>query len=203
MASNFNLEEFREVANGFFQAEGHISCRIKDNYFTPVLVINPNLSVKSLDFFLTLWHILGRTSSLSLIKNKNGKIVIRLSSESCSEILNNYSNFFNKIYGEKYIAFQKLSDIRRITSLHRNITNLDPSSLALAINIIYDLSADGTDRQYYLIEQLRLLSINNININLPVYTDNNKNISILFIIGFILGDGTLHIRLRKSDKRSI
>lgn len=68
LPSNFNVEEFREVANGFFQAEGHVSCRIKGKYFSPVFAVNQNFSAKSLEFFLTLWHVLGRTGSLSLIK---------------------------------------------------------------------------------------------------------------------------------------
>ncbi len=51
---NFNFEEFRIVANGVFQAEGHVSCRIRDNKFFPVFAINQNLSEESLNFFLTL-----------------------------------------------------------------------------------------------------------------------------------------------------
>jgi len=47
LPSNFHSEEFRLVANGFFQAEGHISCRIRDKYFTPVLAINQNELVAS------------------------------------------------------------------------------------------------------------------------------------------------------------
>jgi hypothetical protein len=43
----------------------------------------------------------------------------------------------------------------------------------------------------------------NSTVTLPKYTDIKSKITILFIIGFILGDGTLHIRLRKSDKGSI
>ena len=43
--SNFNSEEFRMVAIGFFQAEGHISYRIKGKYFYPVFVINQNLTL--------------------------------------------------------------------------------------------------------------------------------------------------------------
>ena len=93
------------VENGFFQAEGHISCRIKGKYFSPVFVVNQNLNQKSLAFFLTLWHVLGRTGSLSLITNKYGKIVIRLSYENWDTILNNYAEYFKFIFGEKYIAF--------------------------------------------------------------------------------------------------
>ena len=51
LPSNFNSEEFRMVANGFFQAEGHISCRIRGKYFSPVFVVNQNLTAKSLEFF--------------------------------------------------------------------------------------------------------------------------------------------------------
>lgn len=200
LPSNFNSEEFRLVANGFFQAEGHISCRIRDKYFTPVFAINQNLSPKSLEFFLTLWHVLGRTGTLGIIMNKHGKLVIRLSSESWDTILNSYSKYFNNIYGEKYVAFQKLSDIRRLTS---NKLTLDPISLALAIHIVYDLSADGVNRKLSLLDQLNLLGLNFTNVKLPTYTDNFTTPSILFIIGFILGDGTLHLRLRNSDIGSI
>ena len=51
LPSNFNSEEFRMVENGFFQAEGHISCRIRGKYFSPVFVVNQNLTAKSLEFF--------------------------------------------------------------------------------------------------------------------------------------------------------
>ena len=200
LPSNFNTEEFREVANGFFQAEGHISCRIKGKYFSPVFVINQNLTLKSLEFFLILWHVLGRTGSLTLIKNKHGKIVIRLSSENWDTVLNNYAKYFNLIYGEKYIAFQKLSTIRCLTL---NCLKLDPSSLALATQIVYSISSNGTARKLSLSEQLRSFFLNQTKIEIPNYTDNFNKVTVLFIIGFILGDGTLHLRLRKSDKGSI
>ena len=193
-------EEFRMVANGFFQAEGHISCRIRGKYFSPVFVVNQNLSTKSLEFFLTLWHLLGRNGSLTIVKNKYGRIVIRLTSENWDTILNIYAKYFNLIYGEKYIAFQKLSTIRRLTT---NQLKLDPSSLSLATHIVYSLSANGTDRKLSLSEQLNLFCLSPTNIEIPIYTDNFNKTSILFIIGFILGDGTLHLRLRNSEQGSI
>lgn len=200
LPSNFNSEEYRMVANGFFQAEGHISCSIKGKYFSPVFVVNQNLNPKSLDFFLTLWYVLGRTGSLTLIINKYGKIVIRLSSENWNTILNIYAEYFNLIYGEKYVAFKKLVTIRQLTS---NQLNLNHSNLALATIIVYSISCHGTERKLSLSEQLKLFSINSTNIDIPNYTDNYNKVSILFIIGLILGDGTLYLRLRKSDKGSI
>ena len=44
------------VANGFFQAEGHISCRIRGKYFSPVFVVNQNLTAKSLEFFFLFFN---------------------------------------------------------------------------------------------------------------------------------------------------
>lgn len=137
---------------------------------------------------------------MSITKNKNGNLVIRLSSESWETILNSYSKFFSNIYGEKYIAFKKLSDIRRLTS---NNLKLDPFSIALAIHLVYSISADGVNRKLSLLDQLKLLAFNFTNVKLPTYTDNFANISILFVIGFILGDGTLHLKLRNTDKGSI
>lgn len=78
LPSGFNSEEFRILANGFFQSEGHISCRIKGKYFIPIFVVNQILYEKSLELFLTLWHELGRTGSLTLTKNEQGKLIIRL-----------------------------------------------------------------------------------------------------------------------------
>ena len=47
LPSNFNPEEFRLVANGFFQAEGHVYCKIRGKSFTPILA----LTQKFKDFF--------------------------------------------------------------------------------------------------------------------------------------------------------
>ena len=93
-----------------------------------------------------------------------------------------------------------LSLSRHLTSNH---LRLDPSSLALATYIVYSLSANGTERKLSLSEQLSLFCISPTNIDIPNYTDNYNKVSILFIIGLILGDGTLHLRLRKWDKGSI
>jgi hypothetical protein len=75
--------------------------------------------------------------------------------------------------------------------------------LELATHLVYSLSADGKNRNLSLYDQLELLGYKFNKIELPKYKDNNKKVSIFFIIGFILGDGTLYLRLRNSDKGSI
>lgn len=156
--------------------------------------------------------MLGRTGTLSLTINKRHpeNIVIRLGSESWETILTNYVKYFDSIYGEKYVAFQKLAEIRHLTSknfstVSRSYSNCNDSlsDLNLAVHIVYDLSLDGRNRKLSLSEQLSLFNIIPRKMVLPVYTDNLSTPSILFIIGFIIGDGTLFLRLRNSDKGSI
>ena len=82
LPSIFNEESFRQCANGFFQAEGHISCRIRGKYFLPNFSLVQIVSAESLDYFLTLWHVLGRTSNLTITMSSSGLLIIRLSSEN-------------------------------------------------------------------------------------------------------------------------
>lgn len=52
---NFSGEDFRGLANGFFQAEGTVTARIRSKGFiSPIITLNQNLSKQSLAFFVTL-----------------------------------------------------------------------------------------------------------------------------------------------------
>ena len=61
---------------------------------------------------------------------------------------------------------------------------------------------DESSRKLSLSNQLNLLGLNSTDVaeTPPIYTDNFTTPLIIFIIGFILGDGTLPLRLRNSDK---
>jgi len=51
LPANFNAAEFRQLANGFFQAEGSVS--VHWLYLSPIIVLMAALPNKeSLDFFL-------------------------------------------------------------------------------------------------------------------------------------------------------
>ncbi len=67
LPDNFNYSEFRQLANGVFQAEGHISCRIRPglgNSFFPILNLVQNYSEESLNFlFLSLWPVLEQNAN--------------------------------------------------------------------------------------------------------------------------------------------
>jgi hypothetical protein len=64
LPDNFNYSEFRQLANGVFQAEGQISCRIRPgvgNSFFPIFNLVQNYSGDSLNFFFcTLWAVLDK-----------------------------------------------------------------------------------------------------------------------------------------------
>ena len=90
-----------------------------------------------------------------------------------------------------------------IKNLTSNPLNLNPSSLAKAIQIVYSLAVNGNNRKLSLSEQLALFGISQSKTDTPIYTDNFNKITILFIIGFILGDGTLFLRIRNSSAGSI
>ena len=95
LPEKFNHEEFRQLANVFFQAEGCVSARIKGLYISPVVVLTQNLSNESLVFFVTLWYYLGKVGSLSISISPTGKFVIRLASESWKDVLDVFMNCFN------------------------------------------------------------------------------------------------------------
>lgn len=61
---------------------------------------------------------------MTISKRNPENLVIRLASESWETILNNYAKYFDSIYGEKYVTFLKLAEIRRITS--KNLSRLRP-----------------------------------------------------------------------------
>ena len=64
------------------------------------------------------------------------------------------------------------------------------------------LSGTRKNKSYFFKKKI-ILKFKFNKIELPKYKDNEKKVSILFIIGFIIGDGTLYLRLRNSDKGSI
>jgi hypothetical protein len=75
----------------------------------------------------------------------------------------------------------------------------------LAIRLGYSLSLDGVNRKLTLPEQLTIFGLNTIKspIPMPIYTDNFNIPSVLFLIGFIVGDCSLLIRLRLVESGSV
>jgi hypothetical protein len=204
---NFNFNDFRQLANGLFQAEGYIGCRIRPGVgkvFFPVFNLVQNFSEESLNFFITLWIVLEKKCSLNVRFSSSGKLILILSSENWKNI-SYLKYYFSLCYGEKYINFAKLEDIRKL-SLSDIKTNI-----GLAVALAYNLSLVGNPKVVKLEDILSKLGLDKINTPAPTtqsgakqdYSDNKNLPTILFFIGFIIGDGVMHIRLRKTASGSI
>ena len=112
LPENLDFKKFQELANGFFQGEGYIGCRVRDTggkpSFLPVFTMNQNLNEKSLLFFVTLWHILGRSCSLYIETSSSGKLIIVIRSEDWNYILDVVCNYFTMTYGENLLTLLNL-----------------------------------------------------------------------------------------------
>ena len=140
-------ESFRQLANGFFQSEGTVSARLRANTVAPVITLGQNLNMESLKFFVKLWHELGKSGSLTFSSSQSGRWVVRLTTESWND-LTTYANYFDSVYGEKYIAWQKLNIIRHLMKLK------DDNSRIELVKLVYSLSASGNTRLLSLQDQL-------------------------------------------------
>lgn len=66
-------EEFQQVANGLFQAEGSITARLRGSAVKPLLSLGQALSPESLLFFTRLWFAVGKAGTLHLVLSDNGR----------------------------------------------------------------------------------------------------------------------------------
>lgn len=196
----FNHELFRKFANGFFQAEGYIGCRLRPGVgrgIFPVFEIAHNYNPAALVVFLTLWHVLGRKCNLYIIQSASGKFVIVLRSEDWTTILTIVWKYFNLGYGEKYVNFFKLKVI------HDYIKSNDPMIRAIAVTLAYNLTLYGAPKSKSLLEILKAIGLPTNDIKLPEFQDNSSIFETPFFIGLILGDGSLLFRIRLSSTGAV
>lgn len=77
--------------------------------------------------------------------------------ESWSAIISVLSEYFSFIYGEKFIALQKLSYIYKLKS---NL--IDDNNKILLLKLIYSLATSGTNRKLSSKEKLNSLNLNEV-----------------------------------------
>jgi hypothetical protein len=71
------------------------------------------------------------------------RFVIRLASESWEDVLGVFINYFNLLIGEKFVAFQKLVQIRELMVKFAN-----PINVSTALQLVYSLVEYGNPRKY-------------------------------------------------------
>lgn len=197
-----DFKDFQILVNGIFQAEGYVGGHfpyISQYNFRPKISIGKNASRASIDFFCLLWLVLGKKWRFSIDKTKENIYHITLLTCTWDPILKSIS-YFSYIYGYKYRGFLMLKDLRSLL-ISGNLTNETIANIIILgynlvelsksrISLNEKLLAVLNDKLYY---QKSSALLNN-------YTFNNRSLSMLFILGFILGDGNFSIRIRDTGK---
>jgi len=167
--------------------------------------MSQNYSKEALEFFVRFYHEIGQVGKLRIVATGSNKPHIIWRTESWEAILGNVTKYFSYIYGEKYLAFQKLSTIFELKS---SLSSISPPQgteekwrEATQIEIVklgYSLASSGTERLISLRSKLESLNLSFNGDSEPdtCYLDNPQVPSFLFILGFLLGDGSLLIRVR-------
>jgi hypothetical protein len=105
------------------------------------------------------------------------------------------------LYGEKYRAILKLRKIYELKNYIKN--NTDDMYKIQLVSLVYSLTAHSP--RYKVSFKDKLLSLNLdpllIELTYPIFNkENDIKPSFLFILGFFLGDGTLHLKLEWKKK---
>ena len=206
--SNFNCtgkgtdKEFCRLANGFWQAEGYIGGIFRSGLnFYPLCTCSQLLSEQSVLFLLRLDKSLSNKGTFNLTLNSLGRFVIIYRLSGWDTLFSIFVPYFYMLYGAKYQAIYKLKKIYLLKKLIKK----NSMYKVLLVNIAYSLTAHSS--RYKLSIQDKLISLNLdpvllnkvSTINIP---ENKISPCFLFILGFFLGDGTLHLKLEWKQKNS-
>lgn len=216
--SDKDFKDFQVLVNGVFQAEGYIGGgfpSINKYNFSPELKISQNASMASVDFLCLLWVVLGKKLWFTIGKTSQNIYHISLETSGWKTILN-LTSYFSYTYGYKYRSFLILKDmhsllksgtltnetIGKILILGYSQVELSQKRISLSKKFLTILN-EKFDEGSRLPSAARRPRSHWENISaalLKTYTENNRSLSILFILGFVLGDGNFLIRIRDTGK---
>ena len=197
-------KEFCLLANGFWQAEGYIGGIFRSGLnFYPLCTATQIFSVESAEFFIRLDKALGNKGTFSITLNSFDKFVIAYRLSGWDTLFSVFVPYFYMLYGEKHQAIFKLKEIY---ALKNNIKhNSDNMSKVLLVSLVYSLTAHSSRYKVSFEDKLLSLGLDpGLLKELPKvsYKENVIKPSFLFILGFFLGDGTLHLKIEWKDKNS-
>lgn len=190
------------MVNGIFQAEGYVGGSFPYTFkhdFIPNISISQNASMASIDFFCLLWVILNKKLKFSINKTSENIYHIKLLTSTWDTILK-LIPYFSHLYGYKYRGFLMLKDMHSLLK-SGNLTNeIITQIIILGYNLV-EISKKRISLNEKLLAVLnKKLDSKKLNALLNNYTENNRPLSILFILGFILGDGNFLIKIRDTGK---
>ena len=188
----------RHFFNGVFQAEGSISGQFnsKSSYkFNPKFSIGQNASTESIEFLAMMWAILGCNLKWRLSKTQTNNFHIQLESTNRAYIVSLLIPYFSLVYGEKYMALNKVLRLDALAKLN----SVTLTAKAESIHLAYSLTSLGRDHAISLKEKLIYIvgeAFANEYVPNFKFSENAVPINLSFILGFFLGDGCLYIRWR-------
>lgn len=173
--------------------------------FYPLCTATQLLSEQSVKFLLRLDKELSNKGSFSITLNTMGKFVIVYRLSGWDTLFSIFVPYFYMLYGSKHQAVHKLKLIYKLINLIKK--NPDNMNKVLLIRTAYSLTAHSSRYKLSIEEKLISLNLNPALLKkLPNdsrrCSENNISPPFLFILGFFLGDGTLHLKLEWKIKNS-
>ena len=197
-------KEFCILANGFWQAEGYIGGIFRSGLnFYPICTATQLLSEQSVLFLLRLDKSLSNKGTFNISLNSMGKFVIIYRLSGWDTFFSIFVPYFYMLYGAKYQAIHKLKKIYELKNLIKK--NSDDMYKVLLISNAYSLTAHSSRYKLSIQDKVVSLNLDPVllkkvpSIKIP---ENKIYPSFLFIFGFFLGDGTLHLKLEWKQKNS-
>ena len=188
---------FKYLSNGVFQAEGHIGGYFlsnKNNKFRPLVFIGLTADIESVKFFVFLNKELNNKMKYSIEKIASGKYFIKLHTRDWNIILNKVIPYFDHLYGDKYKGLKRLEKLYYLQSSVCNDIYKNEKIILLAYHLI-----DNTQRTLSINDRFSLFNISpTLTIDFLKISENLKELNYYFLLGFILGDGNISVRVKES-----
>ena len=195
--NSFSKNNFKSLANGVFQAEGHIGgyfLKSKSINFRPIVFIGLIANEETIKFLVILNNELHSKMQYSIEKLPSHSYFLKLYSRDWDFILNTFIPYFNEVHGDKYFGLKRLEKIYSLLSEYKlnNKDEIIEKIVVLAYNLI-DNSKRKMDDFLFIWNIKTKLTIDFFKIDINSNTINNY-----FLLGLILGDGYIYVRIRES-----
>lgn len=218
-----NEEEFKELINGLFQAEGNVYYEfysLKSQIGRVKWSISLNGSEGSIKIFKRLNKTFENKLKYNIFKTSNNRWHVSIFTQDLDLILNKIIPYYDNIYGDKYRSKVFLIKIKYLLDILKTMKYKDNKEeyidyLIKVIVLVYNI-VDNSQRQISLEEKLELV-LEKYNdkdyyndyykLNKDYYREyplkiletklNKKfNVNYIWLLGFFLGDGNILIYIR-------
>lgn len=201
---NNNRNNFKELVNGVFQAQGHVGGyfpTVSSITFRPVVYISQNASDWSIKFLALLWLFLDKKFEFIISQNDASKYFhIRIHNRNWGFIVTKIIPYLSSVYGDKYKGLLSLKEM--ISLLINKVPFYSEQTKIRVIDLAYSLvyspkkKLDKSEKIFAVLgRDLKVQSANS-----SLYIDNRKPLTIPFILGLLLGDGNFDITIRNAKK---